>query len=86
MRKKRGKKMSPLLVTLGVDLITRVIDKKKASSATNMTTAAGATIGVTSYATLLQSDDPWLQFAGGLLVVISAGLTLYRSKDNAPSK
>lgn len=69
---------NPALVKLGIDLVTRIIDKKKAGSKTNIATAAGITMGTTSYMTLIQSDDPKLQFAGALLICISAALTLYK--------
>lgn len=73
--------MNTALIKLGYDLVTRIIDKKKAGSKTNVATAAGLTMGTASYMTLMQSEDPVMVFASALLMVISAGLTLYKEKQ-----
>jgi len=82
IKQQRGKSMNPLLVKVGVDLVSRIIDSKKAGSKTNVATAAGLTMGATSFMTLIQSDDPVLKAVGALLILISAGLTFYREKKN----
>ena len=72
----------PLPIALITAVIGRLIDTKKATSPTNITTAIGtASVGGSAYLLLLESDDPMLKVMGCIGVVLGVVLSLY--KDHA---
>lgn len=74
--------MNPLLINVLVGVMGRIINHKKIHSKTNITTAVGVATGTGAYLTLVQSEDPVLQGAGAIAILISAVITLYKDSED----
>ena len=69
----------PVSLIIG-SVLSRVLDKKKPLSKTNVATAGGAGFGVAAY-TLIQTGEPTMVALGYGLGLVGTLLALYKEKN-----
>ena len=72
--------MIPLLTAVVSAILPRIFNKKEIKSQTNVSTAVAVTTAPASLFLLMQSEDPILQVAGGVGIILGAVLTFYKDK------